>query len=689
MRDLHGRDLMKGDFLVVTGDIVSNLDLGLALTKHKARREKDKNAIMTMILREAGNADGQWKKKRRPVFVIDPRANRCLTYEELGPGGDEGHRLLLDPEFFSGHGEIDVREDLIDCHIDICTPEVLGQWSDNFDYQSLRTSFLFGVLKDYELNGKTIHTHIVADQYAARAKDLETYVSISKDISGRWIFPYCPDTNFFKGQSYHLTPQKNCLEDGVTLGRTTSVRGRTIIGRSTTVGEGTEVEASILGRGCKIGQNVHIHNAYIWDKVTILDGSTVSGSIIASGATIESDCKIESLSLIAAKSIVPASSYIASATFSNPKESDASPSSTPPLSPTLSTSSISTLNSTTSSLLLSPAAALNPDDPLASPAHPFRRPSFAMPDPTQLGKTAAASVSAARAFRTEATASILDGIQKGDAPETIFLELNGYRMSVDASLHAVRESVVGAFMRRVHELMRGFATATPIPASTSLGDEATADSDGATKLVSETLTAREAVREVFGAYVSLLERVVLDRGSTATTSTAAAAAGGAGKAGSTASRKEDQIDLLLEIQKQCLYWPPTPLSSTSTSASAIDTSILPASNPAPVGQPAGRVGGSSGSNSEGPDLLLFVAKELYDLDLVEEEGVLQWWEDERSNGSAFGSGSGSASGGGVNQGMRDVRVQVEKFVTFLREAESEEEDNDGEEDDEDQDEDEE
>lgn len=39
--------------------------------------------------------------------------------------------------FFSSqeHGELELRSDLLDCNVDVCSPEVLVQLSDNFDYQ--------------------------------------------------------------------------------------------------------------------------------------------------------------------------------------------------------------------------------------------------------------------------------------------------------------------------------------------------------------------------------------------------------------------------------------------------------------------------------------------------------------------------------------------------------------------------
>lgn len=167
MRDLDARGLLVGDFLLVYGDVVSNLPLEAALAAHRARRAKDKNAIMTMVLREAGTRHRTKAQGTNPVFVIDPSKDRCLHFEQM-PNREQKHVVSIDPELLSSHQELEIRQDLIDCGIDICTPDVLALWSDNFDFQAPRKGFLHSVLKDYELNGKTIHSYIVTESYAAR-----------------------------------------------------------------------------------------------------------------------------------------------------------------------------------------------------------------------------------------------------------------------------------------------------------------------------------------------------------------------------------------------------------------------------------------------------------------------------------------------------------------------------------------
>ena len=584
MRDIDNRDLITGDFLLVSGDIVSNLTIEPALRRHRARREKDKNAIMTMVLREAGVEHRTKSQRRRPVFVIDPSADRCLHYEEMTRKPKGGRYINIDPDLLSTHGEIEIREDLIDCYIDICTPDVLGLWSDNFDYQSVRKSFLFGVLKDYELNGKTIHTHIVREQYASRVRSLRAYGAVTNDIVSRWTYPLCPDSNLLSDQTYRLSRSKAYFEDGVVLARGSQVKRRSVVGKGTSIGEDSTVSDSIIGRHCLIGKNVTIEGSHIWDNAVIGDGSIIKQAVIANETVIGQRCSIEPGALIsfrvriADNTIVPGTSRLITAipttrrdmdpktdtalvgkggeghAYTSDSESDSAASASSSRlfyshanDSTTSLSSISTLHSmsdTSSQLALTTRQRLDS----------FR--SDASEESTPSG----------RDFHLEATASILDGLSKADSPEVIHLELLSQRLSANANDHMMRSALVSAFMKRVTQLVEGG------------------------------MLAKEAVKGVFGKYKELLSQLaVFDTGVEA---------------------KGDQVDLLELVQREC----------------------------------TGR--------EKGESLLLFVVNECYELDVVEPEGVLQWWDK--------GVGDGDSEDGGE----KGVRRLVKSWVEWLRQAES-------------------
>ena len=49
LRFIDQKDLMKNDFVLVTGDVVANFDLQAALASHKQRRAADRHGIMSMV----------------------------------------------------------------------------------------------------------------------------------------------------------------------------------------------------------------------------------------------------------------------------------------------------------------------------------------------------------------------------------------------------------------------------------------------------------------------------------------------------------------------------------------------------------------------------------------------------------------------------------------------------------------
>lgn len=569
MRDLDKRAVLTGDFLVVYGDIISNLPLEAALAAHRERRSKDKNSIMTMVLREAGTNHRTKSQGTLPVFLIDPTQNRCLHYEQIRPG--QSNRFVnLDPELLKENDELELRQDLIDCGIDICTPDVLALWSDNFDYEAPRKGFLHSVLKDYELNGKKLHTHVVDQHYAVRVKNLRAYDAVSRDVLSRWAYPICPDSNIVRDQNgkrdqtYRLQKGNVYKEEGVVLARSCVLRSWTAVGRATAIGDGSVISNSVIGRRCVIGRNVKISGAYIWDDAFIGDGSTVQDAIIANEASIGKRCKILPGSLISYGVHIADDMTIAETAritrmkrkrgqdgdeiirgdtdvkvvgkggdgFNHKAEEDEDDEESQGLGPaslynlahlSLSQDSISTLNSDDVS-----------SEEYTRRGESSRTESFGsiMSDDSQGGRQAVD-------FHHDAAASIFDSLQKGDESSNMQLELTALRMSADATPHQVRRAVVAAFMKRVAALMEGGSTAA------------------------------QAVKNTIPDQETLLKRTMFDHGD-------------------KHEEKSDQVDFLLLMQADLCH------------------------------------------RKDGEKIMLHASNELVLADVVETEGFEQWWEDEKS-----------------------------------------------------------
>ncbi|KAH7029075.1 nucleotide-diphospho-sugar transferase, partial [Microdochium trichocladiopsis] len=601
LRDLDKRNIIGGDFILVHGDVVSNIPLDGALAAHRARREANRDSCMTMILRETGEEEHNSRSAGlTPVFVVDPKAKRCLHYEEMHPLQSD-HYAILDPDFLK-NPELQIRTDLIDAQIDICTPDVLALWSESFDYELPRANFLHGVLKDFELNGKMIHTEIVTEGYEARASNLQMYDAISRDVIRGWTYPFCPESNFMRGQTYQLQSGNVHAEDDVSIAADAQVED-CIIGRDTRIDQGSTISNSVLGRNCRIGRNVRITDSYIWHDVTIEDDAVIEHAVIADMGKIGSRSQVGSESLLSfgvqisdnitiqpqtriallshnLEPVQPDTSLVGSsgkgASFRNPEEDEVDDEDPARLQTSLrlhlsmfdiETSSVSTL---------ADDDLLSDDDSQAGFSQPTERSrlsSFASDDSGNANFSS---------FHADAVHGLLEALRN---PTSDFsaekLEFTSLRLANNASDAAMRRAVATAFVRHGTELMN--AETGALDASRAAKQVLTAKK-GASEFVSEVGVGGEDVSE--------------------------------------------QVEFALAVQKAC----------------ASTVKIVEATK--------------AGS------LLAALFQHMYDLDILEEEGIVGWWGDERSQAG--------------DEAMSAVREKCKVLVEWLENADEESSDEDDE-----------
>lgn len=293
MRDIYTRGLITTDFVLVNGDLVSNVRIDEVVQVHRERRKTNKDAIMTMVVKESGAKHRTRSRGDSAVFVLDAESSECLHYEPVTGYPPKTH-VGIPREIFAEHPEVEIRNDLIDCSIDVCSVEVPSLFQDNFDWLDLRRDFVHGVLTS-DLLMKNIHCYVVKEGYAARVKDTKSYDSISKDILSRWTFPLVPDDNHPGGHAYeHLRGNRYIAKDNtVVLSRTCKVGNNTLIGSSTQVFDNAQIISSVIGQRCRIGPGTIISNSYVFDGTTIGANCVIENSIIGSKVNIKDKSRVE------------------------------------------------------------------------------------------------------------------------------------------------------------------------------------------------------------------------------------------------------------------------------------------------------------------------------------------------------------------------------------------------------------
>lgn len=76
------------------------------------------------------------------------------------------------------------------------------------------------------------------------------------------------------------------------VGSTAITEELVCIGAGTTIGEGTFVTRSVLGRGCRVGTGAHISHSFLLPRVTVQNGVKITNAFIGTGVKLCEGCVV-------------------------------------------------------------------------------------------------------------------------------------------------------------------------------------------------------------------------------------------------------------------------------------------------------------------------------------------------------------------------------------------------------------
>ena len=294
LREIDSLDVVKSDpFILLSGDVVANINLMDIVEKHKARRKESKSNIMTMMFMRAHANNRVRPLEDDLTLVVDAATGQLLQYDD---SSDKTCVSFPDASSFKEHPRVRVRYDLLDCHVDVCSPEMLASIADNYDYKDLRADYVHNEVRNTDL-GYRIFAHEIggANEYAARVQDLWTYDAISKHIIKRWTYPLVPDLNWAaeNNSTYALRRDFLYREAGTTVSRSCRLENGCVLGCGTVVGDNVHIERSVIGKNCKIEAGAKIINSYLWDGASVGENSVVEYSFLCDDASVGKNCHVK------------------------------------------------------------------------------------------------------------------------------------------------------------------------------------------------------------------------------------------------------------------------------------------------------------------------------------------------------------------------------------------------------------
>lgn len=285
MRDIDNRNLLRSDFVLIFGDLVTNLKLDELIEVHKRTREKDKTAVLTMVMTEVSASHPSRHYDNDYLTVISRNDNRVRHFQKAA------HEFKIPSAV--AKDEVNILFGLLDSHICICSPVIPQMFIDDFDFQT-RDDLIRGVLINEEIMGKSIYLHVPHEGYACRVVNPQLYSTVSLDIMRRWSYPYVPELfmpTLTSNNEVYPVSYRSCnvyQAKNVLLERGCKLLKNVFVGENTTIDSGSVISDSVIGNNCSIGKNVKITGAYLWDNVKISDNCIIDKSILCGDVQLKS-----------------------------------------------------------------------------------------------------------------------------------------------------------------------------------------------------------------------------------------------------------------------------------------------------------------------------------------------------------------------------------------------------------------
>jgi translation initiation factor eIF-2B subunit epsilon len=296
LKDCYDLGGIESDFVLVTGPVVASFNLAPVIARHKERTRLHPDTLMTCVLRRCAPSNLSRGESEDLAVVIEPKTSRMLHYASMNRRG----ALRLDAELLakctaSGGGPLEVRCDVLDTNIDVCSKNVLVQAIDNFDFQSVRGGLVANLHPHHPVVEHRFYAEILSEtDYAAPVQDFKTYAAVTSNICKRWGSLVAPDANVHGGRSAYVyrAATHSFIDTDVEIARTSVVRNGCQIAAGTTVAERAVVEHSSVGRGVSIGPGATVRSSSLWAGVTVGEGAVIESSIVASGAVLGAGAQI-------------------------------------------------------------------------------------------------------------------------------------------------------------------------------------------------------------------------------------------------------------------------------------------------------------------------------------------------------------------------------------------------------------
>ena len=250
-------------FLVLNGDIFTDLDITSMIDSHRERKAK-----VTIAL----------------APVDDPTSYGLIETNALG----------MVTRFLEKPDRSQVNTNMINAGTYVLQPEVLTQIPPqaNFSFEH----DLFPLLLD---QGEPVYAY-PSSAYWIDIGTPEKYLQLHRDLLSGQSSQYtlAPSEEVLIGEQSDIQPTVQIegpavIGSNCSIGGKVKLRGPVVIGNGCTIREDTVVEQSIIWRNARLGERVNLKNSIVADNCSLNTDSIIVDSILGDNVTVASGYKLE------------------------------------------------------------------------------------------------------------------------------------------------------------------------------------------------------------------------------------------------------------------------------------------------------------------------------------------------------------------------------------------------------------
>ncbi len=244
-------------FMVMSGDVITDFDLGAILDFHRSKR-----APVTITLTSVPN----------PLqfgVVITDAEGRILRFLEK-PGWGE------------------VFSDTVNTGIYVLEPDVLSHIPRGRPFDFSKDLFPHLMKEDIPLYGYP------AQGYWRDVGDPDSYREAMQDVLAGRVKLHFP------GKRLDVAGAAVWVEDPETrLPGRARLQGTVVLGPGVELGEEVDLEDTVVGKGCRIGAGAALSLCVLWNEVRVGEGSRIHRAVLCHGVQVGREVRIEKGAVVA------------------------------------------------------------------------------------------------------------------------------------------------------------------------------------------------------------------------------------------------------------------------------------------------------------------------------------------------------------------------------------------------------